>query len=80
MPTTKQRITITATGELERILDIERQLHPDLTPAELVALLVERGHAATIDAHGRAAVVKALAGSQHYPADYVEKLRSEWPD
>lgn len=42
VPTTKQRITITATGELERILDAQARLHPDLSPSALVAMLIER--------------------------------------
>ena len=45
VPTIKQRITITATGDLERILDAQARLHPDLSPSALVAMLVERGHA-----------------------------------
>lgn len=79
MPTTKQRITITATGELERILEIEARLHPELTPAALVAMLVERGHAASMDALGREAMVRGLAGTQTYPHQHLAELRDEWP-
>lgn len=75
VPTTKQRITITATGELERILDAQARLHPDLSPSALVAMLIERGHAASSEALGR-----GLAGSQTYPAGCLEELRDEWPD
>ncbi|WP_020379396.1 hypothetical protein [Candidatus Microthrix parvicella] len=71
MPTTKQRITITATGELERILDAQARLHPDLSPSALVAMLIERGHAASSEALGREALVRGLAGSQTYPAGYL---------
>ena len=80
MPTTKQRITITATGELERILEAEARLHPDLSPSALVAMLIERGHAAGGIEVGREALVRGLAGIQSYPADYLEELRDEWPD
>ena len=80
VPTTKQRITITATGELERILDAQARLHPDLSPSALVAMLIERGHAASSEALGREALVRGLAGSQTYPAGYIEGLRDEGPD
>jgi hypothetical protein len=73
----KQRITITATGELERILTIEQRLHPHLSPSALVTMLVRRGHH-TPD-RSRRDLVKALAGGEHYPAGYLEELRDEWP-
>ena len=80
VPTIKQRITITATGELERILDAQARLHPDLSPSALVAMLVARGHAASSEDIGREALVRGLAGSQPYPAGYLKELRDEWPD
>ncbi len=80
MPTTKQRITITATGELERVLAIQSRLHPELTPAALVTMLVELGHAASTGEIERAALVRSLAGSQSYPENYLDELRDEWPD
>jgi len=80
VPTIKQRITITATGDLERILDAQARLHPDLSPSALVAMLVERGHAASTEAIGREALVRGLAGTQSYPVDYLGGLREEWPD
>lgn len=76
MPTTKQRITITATGELERILQVEQRLHPELSPSELVAMLVRRGHQAGHTS--RRDLVEALAGGIHYPADYLAESRREW--
>ena len=79
MPTTKQRITITATGHLEEILAVESRLHPELTPAALVGLLIERGHAAGPHAD-RAEFVRALAGGVRYPDDYLDELRDEWPE
>lgn len=80
MPTSKPRITITATGDLERILEVEAALHPDLSPSELVGLLVRRGHAACGGADARRELVEALAGSERYPADHRRELRDEWPD
>jgi hypothetical protein len=79
MPTTKQRITITATGELERILAIEAQLHPLLSPSALVAMLVERGHAAGATPSERSRLVRSLAGTIEYPPGYLDDLRNEWP-
>lgn len=78
MPTAKPRITITATGELERILEVESALHPELSPSQLVALLVERGHRAG-GLHSRRELVEALAGSEQYPADARQELLDEWP-
>jgi len=78
MPTTKQRITITATGHLQEILAIESRLHPELAPAALVGLLIERGHAAGPHAN-RAELVRALAGGVEYPDNYLNDLRDEWP-
>lgn len=68
---------ITATGELERILDVEQQLHPELSPSALVALLVQRGHLA--DDRSRRDLVEGLAGGVHYPDEYRAQLRAEWP-
>lgn len=77
VPTTKQRITITATGELERILAVEHRLHPELSPSALVALLVRRGHEA--GDRDRRALVEDLAGGERYPEGYLGDLRDEWP-
>ena len=77
MPTSKQRITITATGELEQILAIEQRLHPDLSPSALVAMLVQRGHLA--GERTRRELVEALAGGERYPDDYRHLLSDEWP-
>jgi hypothetical protein len=77
VPTTKQRITITATGDLEEILEIEKRLHPDLTPSELVVMLVRRGHRA--GGAPRRELVAALAGGERYPSGGRDALRDEWP-
>ena len=78
MPTTKQRITITATGDLEQILAVEQRLHPDLSPSALVVMLVRRGHeAANLP---RRELVESLAGGERYPDDYRDELRGEWPE
>jgi len=79
MPTTKQRITITATGHLQEILAVESRLHPELAPAALVGLLIERGHSAGPHAN-RSELVRTLAGGLEYPDHYVDKLRDEWPE
>lgn len=77
MPTIKQRITITATGDLEQILAEEQRLHPELSPSALVTMLVRRGHLA--GDQPRRTLVEALAGGEHYPRGHREALRDEWP-
>ena len=77
VPTTKQRITITATGELKQILAVEQRLHPELSPSALVVMLVLRGHVA--GDRPRRELVEALAGGERYPDDYLGELRDEWP-
>jgi hypothetical protein len=79
MPTTKQRITVTATGDLERILEVQAALHPELSPSELVLFLVARGHAAGLQ-DDRHQLVERLAGGVHYPRGERDALRAEWPD
>jgi hypothetical protein len=80
MPTAKQRITLTATGELERILAVESRLHPEMSASELVAMLVARGHAAGATVAERDQLVRRLAGGVRYPAGYLDELRNEWPE
>jgi hypothetical protein len=77
VPTTKQRITITATGDLERILAVEQRLHPDLSPSGLVAMLIRRG-SQTSRGVSRRELVEGLAGGVRYPSDYRKELRDEW--
>ncbi len=74
----KQRITITATGELEQILAVEQRLHPELSPSALVTMLVRRGHLA--GDRTRRALVESLAGGERYPDGYLDELRDEWPN
>lgn len=74
----KQRITITATGELEQVLAVEQRLHPELSPSALVTMLVLRGHEA--GDRPRRELVEALAGGERYPDGYLGELRDEWPD
>lgn len=77
VPTAKQRITITATGDLERILAVEQRLHPELSPSGLVAMLIRRGYQ-TSGGLSRRDLVEGLAGGVRYPKDYRKELRDEW--
>jgi hypothetical protein len=77
VPTTKQRITITATGELEQVLAVEQRLHPELSPSALVTMLVLRGH--VVGERPRSELIEALAGGERYPRDERDRLRDEWP-
>lgn len=78
MPTTNPRITITATGDIAHILDVESRLHPDLPPSALVALLIKRGHAALTATTDRAELVRKMAGGVSYPTGYLDDQRADW--
>ncbi len=78
MPTSKQRITITATGDLEQIIAIEQKRHPELSPSALIAMLVRRGHAA--GGSSRRELVESLAGGEDFPDGYLAEMRNDWPN
>lgn len=80
MPTTKQRITITATGDIEEILATEGALNPELSPSELVARLIRRSQLRRPAVPERRDLVRALAGGVRFPHGHLDELRGEWPD
>ncbi|WP_169053977.1 hypothetical protein [Agromyces sp. H66] len=87
MPTTRPRFQVTETPEIRRALDVAARAWPEASRSELVLRLFLRG-AEAIDADAeqprsrRRQAVDASAGSLDvaYEPDYLEKLRSEWPE
>ncbi len=89
MPTTRPRLTITETDDVASMLDEAAERWPEdrANRARLLKRLAERGaqaaraeRAAELDAWAKT-VRKAAgaAGSDAYPAGYLEDLRGDWP-
>lgn len=89
MPTTRPRITITETDDVASMLDAAAERWPEdrENRARLLKRLAERGaQAAQADRAGEhaawASVVRraaGAAGTDAYPAGYLEDLRGDWP-
>ncbi len=89
MPTTRPRHTLTETEELSAALKLAAQRWPDDAgrPSRLLLRLVRAGERAIAPDGRRARERRQRAIERHhgqftgiYPSDYLEKLRSEWPD
>lgn len=89
MPTARPRHSITETDDVARALEDAARHWPDHRerPGKLLLDLVYEGHRAIATvaqrtgADRRAAIERtggALTGS--YPAGYLERLRSDWPE
>jgi hypothetical protein len=89
MPTTRPRITITATDDVASMLDAAAERWPEDrgNRARLLKRLAERGAQAARADRARehdawAAVVRKAAGAAGpaaSPAGYLEDLRGDWP-
>jgi hypothetical protein len=88
MPTSRPRHTITETDELAHALDDAARHWPQEADARgrLLLHLVHEGHRAIGDANSeesqrRRDAVERTAGELTgvYPADYLERLRDDWP-
>lgn len=87
MPTTRPRLTITETDELADTLDAAAARWPEIrSRRELLLRLVERGREALDRERGEATARRreavqrtsgALTGA--YEANYLERLRDDWP-
>ncbi len=86
MPTTRPRHFVTETDDLAAALDAASRRWPSLSRPQLLVRLALEGHQAGQQVHDerrrrrRAAVEKhsgILTGA--YGADYLHKLREEWP-
>jgi hypothetical protein len=89
MPTTRPRYTLTETDELSAALQVAAQRWPqDATrPSRLLLRLVQAGERAIAPEQRRVRERRRRAIERHhgqftgiYPPDYLQKLRSEWPD
>lgn len=89
MPTTRRRHQITETDRIAQALDDAERAWPELggNRAKLLVRLVESGHAALAGEHQQSSAllrdaVRRASGSMTgvYSADYLEELRSEWPE
>lgn len=88
MPTTRPRHLITETDQVARALDDAARRWPEDrdSRARLLLHLVEEGHHALlheVDEHRRArlAAIRRTSGALTglYGADYLERLREDWP-
>jgi hypothetical protein len=88
MPTTRPRHLITETDQVAQALDDAARRWPEdrESRAKLLVHLVEEGHRALLDQvddrrRARLAAIKRTSGalSGVYDADYLERLREDWP-
>ncbi|MET4158462.1 hypothetical protein [Agromyces sp. PvR057] len=87
MPTLLPRFQVTETPEIEHALKVAEQAWPELSRAERVLRLFQAG-ADAIEGEraerrrARRGAVDLSAGSLDiaYEPDYLERLRSEWPE
>lgn len=88
MPTTRPRHLITETDQVAKALDEAAKRWPEdrNSRAKLLLHLVEQGHQALVEEVDRRREAKlaairrtsgALTGT--YDAEYLEKLREDWP-
>lgn len=89
MPTVRPRHTLTETDDLSAALRLAAQRWPQdaASPSRLLRRLVSAGAQAIAPRQRRARERRRAAIERHhgqftglYPPDYLEKLRSEWPD
>lgn len=87
MPTTKPRYAITETEEVAEALRFAALKWPDdrERPSRLILRLVAEGGKAIspeIEARRarRLAAIEDFVGAYNYPDNYLEDLRSEWPE
>jgi hypothetical protein len=86
MPTTRPRHFVTETDDLAAALDQAASRWPDLSRPQLLVRLALEGHHAAQRAHDKRRRRRLEAVRKHsgvltgaYDADYLERLREEWP-
>lgn len=87
MPTTRPRHFVTETDDLARALDAAASRWPGLSRPQLLVRLALEGHQAAQQAQDdrrsrRLAAVRKHSGvlTGAYGADYLRRLRAEWPE
>lgn len=77
---------MTETDDLARALDAAESRWPGLSRAQILVRLALEGHRAAQQAHDESRRRKLAALREHsgmltgaYGADYLDKLRAEWP-
>jgi hypothetical protein len=73
---------ITDTGEIAEALDVGAWRWPDFSRPEVLRHLVVRGAEAVLaEREERSKAVDALSElGIHYPPNYLEELREDWPE
>lgn len=86
MPTTRPRHFVTETDDLAQALDAAAGRWPRLSRAQALVQLALEGHRAAQHAHDENGRRKLAAIRKHsgmltgaYGADYLDRLRDEWP-
>lgn len=86
MPTTRPRHFVTETDDLAAALDAAAVRWPELSRPQLLVRLALEGDRAAQQAHDERRRRRLAAVRQHsgiltgaYGADYLHKLREEWP-
>ena len=86
MPTTRPRHFVTETEDLTTALDAAGKRWPGLSRSQLLVRLALAGHMAALGAHDERRRRRLAALRQHsgmltgaYGADYLERLRGDWP-
>ena len=87
MPTTRPRHFVTETDDLARALDAAASRWPDLSRPQLLVRLALEGHHLVEQALADRRSRRLAAVRQHsgiltgaYGADYLRRLRKEWPE
>jgi hypothetical protein len=83
MPTTRRRHLLTETDELAGVIDAAAPLYPGETRADILRHLVQIGFETIAERASRHRQVVHERAGRHpglYPPDYLDDLRSDWPE
>jgi hypothetical protein len=85
VPTTRPRHQVTETPEVAHALDVAERRWPGLSRSALLAKLAEEG-ARVLEQEDeerraqRRELVDKHAGGFHFPPNYLDELREDWPE